>query len=205
MGRAYYSSSRLVSWTLVRRCALAGTYWYGTTAGALYYYGGKFGFVLRLLRCSVVVETIGGDVVSYSRVRRCPLLQWCLAKRGSGRQSTGSLEGPVTRLGVFLTLPIVWAIASREFGDETGGIMGITTCCSWLIAVVGTFLLYSWAYIQSFGIYIFGYASIRYYGFLELLSRNVTKYEDYRSISSTCSNGVTLERQADCRVSYGGL
>ncbi len=146
-----------------------------------------------------------GDVSSYSGIwRRATMLFWMVwsddlevllgVSRGSG-DPTWSLS----------TLSIVWAMTSRGFGDETGGTMAITTRCSWLIAVVGTFLLYSWPYIQSFGIYIFGYASIRYYGFLELLSRNATKYEDYRSISSTCSNGVTLERPADGRRSYGGL
>ena len=87
-GRACYSLSRLVSWTLVRRCARAGTYWYGTTDGALYYYGGKLGFILRLSRwrCHSLQScgTIGGDVVLYSRVRQCLLLQWYMARHGLG-------------------------------------------------------------------------------------------------------------------------
>ena len=92
-------------------------------------------------------------------VWRCLFLQWYLAacddivlevwsddsegllgvSRGSG-DPTWSLS----------TLSIVWAMTSRGFDDETGGTMVITTRCSWLIAVVGTFLLYSWSYMQKF-------------------------------------------------------
>ena len=60
-----------------------------------------------------------------------------------------------------------WQQDGRDHGYHDSLLLAYCGC--WDV-----FVLYSWPYIQSFGIYIFGYASIRYYGFLELLSWNAT-------------------------------